>query len=519
MLPRTKINYSHISCFILLLLAIAQFAIAVPYPGYTLYCPNNGRYTYLKNLSNTTVHSWTHSRSGGYSCYLLENGDLIRSAVSSSSSMNGGGAEGIVQKYNWSGTLIWEYTYSTTTYRSHHDICPMPNGNVILIAWESKTAAQAVAAGLSRSSAIWPDHLVEVQPSGSTGGTIVWQWHAWDHLIQAYDASKANYGVIADHPELLNLNCGSSGVGPGGGDWMHVNSVSYNPTLDQITFSSHNLNELYVIDHSTTTAEAATHTGGRWGRGGDFLYRWGNPANYGTTGTQVFDVVHCAWWVPAGLPGAGHILAFNNRSSSSTSMIVEIVPPMDTLGNYTRTTRTAFGPASPVWSYTATGFYSQHLGGNQRLPNGNTMIAEATSGNLFEVDSAGRTVWSYTPGGEIVRVLRYGTEYPGVAILGTEEEVAALPNSVHLLSNYPNPFNSSTKINIKIDKLASVKLSIYNANGELISKLVDGRLIAGDHNFDWNGKNMNGMSVNSGVYFCRLQSGSTVQTRKLVLVK
>jgi hypothetical protein len=413
MLSHRRLWYARIlACATLLFLPLVVHAQA--FQGYTLFSPNNSRNTYLVNMSNTVVKSWTHNKNGGYSCYLLEDGSVIRPALSSNSSLGGGGEAGVVQKMSWSGTLTWEYTYSSSTYRTHHDICPLPNGNVLAIAWEVKTAAQAVQAGLNHSSTIWPDHIIEIQPVGSTGGNIVWQWHAWDHLIQDYNASKDNYGVVADHPELLDINVESSGSG----DWLHINGISYNPILDQIVMSSHELDEIYVIDHSTTTAEAATHTGGRSGRGGDILYRWGRPANYRAPGTQVFNVVHCATWVPPGLPGAGDIMAFNNREGQTTSIVVELVPPSDSLGHYTLVPGSAYGPASPTWSYTASGFYSNHLGGCQRLPNGNTLIVESTSGYMFEVNAAGTTEWSYNRGGEIVRALRYAPAYPGLAGLG-----------------------------------------------------------------------------------------------------
>ena len=259
-------NHSYLKICVLLFGIV--FLLPIPivaqaYNGYTLFSQNNSRNTYLVDMNNTTVHSWTHTRTGGYSCYLLPNGTLMRSAVSTNSSLNGGGATGIVQKIAWDGSLLWEYTYSSSTYRTHHDIEPLPNGNVLLIAWEVKTAAQCVAAGLNHSATLWPDHIIEVQPVGTNGGTIVWKWHFWDHLIQDYDATKLNYGVVAQHPELLDINVGSTS-----GDWMHVNGISYDDEKDLIVFSSHNLDELYVIDHSTTTTEAAGHTGGNYGKAG-----------------------------------------------------------------------------------------------------------------------------------------------------------------------------------------------------------------------------------------------------------
>ena len=107
------------------------------------------------------------------------------------------------------------------------------------------------------------------------------------------------------------------GMGGGGvsADWNHVNSVQYNAELDQIILSSHNQNEIWIIDHSTTVEEASGHTGGVYGKGGDFLYRWGNPSIYGrgTSNDTKLGGQHDAHWIANGLPGAGNILIFNNE--------------------------------------------------------------------------------------------------------------------------------------------------------------------------------------------------------------
>jgi hypothetical protein len=401
---------------LVLIMAVQIFsASAQLYDGYVLYSRNNSTSTYLIDVNETVVHSWT-SGNGGYSSYLLEDGTLLRTALYQNGSMNGGGSQGRVQKINWDNSIAWQFNYSSSTYQAHHDIEPMPNGNVLIVAWEYKTAAQALQAGRSSGVVMWPDHIVEVQPTGTNSGQIVWEWHAWDHLIQDYDPTKDNYGVVANHPELLDVNLGSMSGGPGGGgDWMHINGISYNAEYDEIVISSHTLDEFYVIDHSTTTQEAAGHTGGNSGKGGDFLYRWGKPANYDAPGSSYFDVVHCSAWVPSGCPGAGNILAFNNNEGSHQSVVAEINPPRDAEGNYTLTPGSAWAPATPFWTYSGgTSFYSNHLGSCQRLPNGNTLIAESTSGYLFEVNASGTVLWDYDTSYEISRCLKYAPDYPGL---------------------------------------------------------------------------------------------------------
>jgi hypothetical protein len=201
------------------------------------------------------------------------------------------------------------------------------------------------------------------------------------------------------------------------GDWLHINSVDYNAELDQIIISSHFMSELYVIDHDTTTAEAA-------GPAGDILYRWGNPQIYGagSADDQSFYVVHHAHWIDPGLPGAGNILSFNNGdrpgSSQDYSSVEEIVPPVDASGDYTLG-GSAFGPSDLHWSYAdPTDFYSNHISSAHRLPNGNTFVCEGTSGHLFEVSPAGDVVWEHTVSGESARAYRYEADYPGLAALG-----------------------------------------------------------------------------------------------------
>ncbi len=395
--------------------------LAAPYDGYNLFTSLNSTTAYLMDMDGNFVHSWETGYRPGQAMYFLENGELLHTGNVNNMNFNVGGAGGMVQTFDWDGNVTWAYEYSSAEHLQHHDIEMLPNGNVLMVAWQYKSQAEAIAAGrnpaLLSEGELWPDSVIEVASAGPTTGDIVWEWHAWDHLVQDYDPSQENYGVVADHPELIDLNYT---LNPGA-DWNHVNSVDYNADLDQIILSVHNFGEVWVIDHSTTTVEAAGHSGGDSGMGGDLLYRWGNPPTYGAgaAGDQQLFGQHDAEWIETGLPGEGNILIFNNgqgRPGGNYSSVDEIVPPVTPDGSYTLVPGSAYGPDAPTWSYTAdppTDFFAQNISGQQRLPNGNTLICEGPSAYFFEVTSAGDTVWDYTYTGSVFRVERYPAEYPG----------------------------------------------------------------------------------------------------------
>ena len=292
-----------------------------------------------------------------------------------------------------------------------------------MIAWEYKTAGQAIQEGRNPDTLIdgkmFPDHIIEVQPIGSGGSEIVWEWHVWDHLIQEFDPIKNNYGIVGDHPELIDINYGRY---MNSADWNHINSVDYNEELDQILLSVKHFDEIWVIDHSTTTEEAAGHTGGNSGKGGDLLYRWGNPQTYraGTASDRKYFEQHGAIWVEKECPGEGNILVFNNGIGREYSSVDEIVPPVDDNGNYFYTPGEAYGPDELIWTYTKENLVSWSLSNVQRLPNGNTLICSGNQGLFLEVTSEKDIVWKYrnilpNPFANAVgRIFRYSKDYPGI---------------------------------------------------------------------------------------------------------
>jgi hypothetical protein len=398
-----------------------NLSIGEPFAGYTLFGPEISKNIYLLNLDGKIVHRWKSKYVQGLAMHLLENGDLLRLDLTNvHPNFRSGGFAGRVEKFDKKSNLLWEFEYSNEDHCSHHDIEPLPNGNVLLIAWEYKTKEEAIAAGRNPNNVggfLTPDHIIEVEPTGFSSGDIVWEWHVWDHLIQDYDPTKENYGVVADHPELIDINYGIGIV-----DWNHINSIDYNEELDQILLSVNHFNEIWVIDHSTTTEEAAGHTGGNSGKGGDLLYRWGNPQAYraGNESDQKYFSQHGASWVEEDCPGEGNILVFNNGVGRGYSSVDEIVPPLDNDSNYIYTPGEAFGPNEQIWIYTKDNLYSFLLSNAQRLPNGNTLICSHGQGLFLEVTPEKKIVWQYknylpTPfSNGVARIYRYSEDYPGI---------------------------------------------------------------------------------------------------------
>jgi hypothetical protein len=363
--------------------------------GQILFSPSQSTNTYLINSDGELNHSWPDSRRPGEAVYMLEDGSILHT---NKLSISTGGAGGAVRKISWDGTKTWDFTYYTDDYLSHHDIEPLPNGNILMIAWEYKTRNEAIKAGRNpnklEGNVLQPDHIIEVEPTGPTSGDIVWEWHAWDHLIQDYDPSQENYGNVEDHPELIDINFGTNKA-----DWLHTNSIDYNEEFDQILLSVRFFCEIWIIDHSTTTEEAAGHTGGNSGMGGDILYRWGNPQAYdhGTSSDKKFFDQHDARWIDSECPGAGYITVFNNgvnRPGTDYTSVEEIIPPVDENGNYEYTSGTAYGPEEQSWIYN-TDFYAWYIGGAQRLPSGNTLIVNGPTGEFIEVTPEKEIVWEY----------------------------------------------------------------------------------------------------------------------------
>ncbi len=374
------------------------------YEGYTLLTPDRNGDAFLLDVHGREVHSWTGAPyNGRRGAYLGPDGSLYSSGTISNPAQSSGGVTGALYIQDWDGNVTWNFNYSNASRTLHHDIEVMPNGNVLAFAWVEYSAAELISQGrnpatIPGAGEMWGERVVELEPTGPTTANVVWEWNIIDHLIQDFDSSRPNFGVVADHPERFDVNLGQ------GVDWIHLNAIDYNPQLDQILINSPFHGEFYVLDHSTTTAEAATGTGGNSGRGGDFLYRWGNPSNYDTPGPLQMFNQHDAQWIDPGNPGAGNFLVFNNQAVPS-STVIEIIPPaINAMGNYAYTPGTAYGPAAPITTLD-TGVNAGFISGAHRLPNGNTLFVHGPNGIIGELTPANEQVWEYhsplTPTGTV----------------------------------------------------------------------------------------------------------------------
>jgi hypothetical protein len=418
-------NYTRI---LILFQLFFQLLIADVFEGYTLFTPGQGgggggnSTTYLMDHNSNVIHTWAHNRSPASMPYLFPDSTIIYPYRVPNPSMNAGGVGGGISKLTWDGTTLWDYQFANDTYQHHHDVEPLPNGNVLIIVWERKTAAEAYAMGRQTINnplnQMWSEAVLELDPET---GNVVWEWHLWDHLCQDVSSSYPNYVNVSEHPELFDINNGNVGNsgGPGGAnaDWMHLNAIAYHAELDQIVLSSRHQDEIFIIDHSTTTEEASGHSGGNSGMGGDLLYRWGNPQNYdrGNNTDHILDAQHGVNWIPSEYPGEGNFILFNNGHTNNASAVLEFIPPLNSNGTYDVSPNEPFGPENAIWVYTAgSSLQSDVQSGAFRLPNGNTLITEADDAYIFEVNSSGSVQWTYThPGNDIMiaRAQKYGLDY------------------------------------------------------------------------------------------------------------
>lgn len=453
--------------------------------GYFLY--SIGGATYLIDKKGRVCHSWPV---GGFR--LISDGRLVTNAA------------GGFQIVDWDGNTVWSATTPTDNpkfARAHHDYEPVVDPNtgevtsILYVGQYNVSYAEAKAAGADdecvlaefdrngnpNQAAATPDAIYEMDMNGD----IIWYWSFWHHVVQSHDpngyvtlpddSTRSTYQAAVElYPDYLkdqrsriqdfgrlNINMDDQRRNGLTLDWTHVNSMSYNTKRDEIVLNDREHGEFFVIDHSLTTEQAYTEQG-------DFVYRWGNPSNYGMglppdwrqNGHEQLWGAHNVHFIQEGYNGEGHILIFDNGSKRVQgadpvmSSSFEIDPfgggnPYTSAyirqenGGYTpgpdiATQYGGYGTLSNqvVWKWStkeinvfSVGFHSAHISGTQRCKNGNTILVAGENGEVVEVTPGGEVVWNY-----ICPVVSAGFGQPAVA-----KAIHGPADAPNLFRGYPIP--------------------------------------------------------------------------------
>ena len=405
--------------------------------GYVFFSPDSYSDAYLVDNCGFLVNTWDRGNRPGLSGYLTESGLMLRTNKVNGPQYSQASTGGNLELVDWNNNTVWSSDFNQFEFIQHHDAKLMPNGNIIYIGWERISPEKQLEYGRRQSDIsipyLWGEFVQEVKPIENSDYEVVWEWHLQDHFVQDATASASTFGIVKNEIGKVDINY----LGPGAwddDDWWHCNALDYNQELDHILVNSRNNNELWIIDHSTTTQEAQGSNGGSSGKGGELLFRWGNPQAYDSGNSSNLRMYgsHGHYWIPEGLPNAGKIMYFNNGDDRPQGYYstVEMLQPVFENGQYAFDGNKRFFPLEPEVVYKAPNpfdFKSTYLSNAQQLTNGHVFINEGGNGRLFEIDNNDKIVWQYTNpvnyngpnvqgnfmfGNSIFRAYKYPPDYP-----------------------------------------------------------------------------------------------------------
>ena len=399
--------------------------------GYTLF--GVGSRTYLLDMEGRVVHTWPI----GTNPHLLDNGNILDASKDDPSGFQG------FKEVDWDGKTVWEYTEKREGYAPHHDWVRIFNKKLnapttLYIANKSITHEQAIAAGADPKKGPYRDGQMDAVVEVDMQGNVVWEWWFFDHVVQDVDPAKPNYvGDGQDHRGLsrpdqhqharpaaearlaaLQLDGLQRRVGPHRHQLRAGRALRDRPRRHvrrrrPARPASPRPPVRRAISSTASAIRPATPRAIRRA-----CWRTGTRPPPATSRWAARTT--CTGFAP-GLPGAGHLMVFNNGQylyqRTPQSSILEINPFLDANGRdtgkyvnppdagYRRETYDHDTHNQPrqiskqiVWSYRSVnshGFFS-HIGSSgQRLPNGNTFICSDTEGHFFEVTAEGELVWEY----------------------------------------------------------------------------------------------------------------------------
>lgn len=348
------------------------------FKGYTLVTPLAGDATLLLDMDGRVVQRWHQPGFRVFQAELLSSGNLL--ALCTDTSLPPppdtpfdqppppferhirrlGGNASHLRELNWEGTPVWEYRNETL----HHDFVRLPNGHTLVATWVEipQDLADQVVGGVRRPGEIFPPMLSDDILEVDASGQAVERIQLWRLL-----------DPVGDPMCPLEQRW----------EWTHLNSLAL--TADgHLVFSCRTNSRIGIVERPS----------------GKLRWKFGAPE----TSHQ-----HHATALPN-----GNIQVFDNgmhRVGLSFSRVVEMDPATNKV----------------VWEYTGEPpeqFFSGHISGAERLPNGNVLVCEGTSGRVFEVTPRQEVVWEWISpfqtlnrgryGPWLFRARRYAPEYLGL---------------------------------------------------------------------------------------------------------
>lgn len=307
------------------------------WPGLTLYSIQWLSAAELIDEQGTVLHRWQHPRRGRWdNVELLADGDLLVTGAE----MSAPDAPDIryyTSRMSWSGALRWQHYYN-----AHHDIEQTPSGALLVLTFERRIVPE-----VHPSVPLRDDNLTLLDQDGR----IV-------ESFSIYEALRKRPDIFPIHPGRPNVYAGRPWV-----NLLHTNSVEWMRHAQLVPRGA-----LYGLDNVLVCFRhqnrvAVIHWPTR-----EVVWAWGEGELDGPHDAQTLE--------------SGHMLIFDNGLKRGWSRVIELDPLSGRI----------------VWEYRAAeprDFYTPTKGSNQRLPNGNTLIANSDSGQIFEVTPAGEIVWEY----------------------------------------------------------------------------------------------------------------------------
>lgn len=336
---------------------------------------NGGKSAYLTTKTGKRQRTWNFDLNLGNDLELMPDGSVIGIFKSNTVFFSFGGYGGVLKKYDPQGSLVWQYEVNSETELMHHDFEVLPDGNILVLVWEKFSEDKAKDLGFDGNGPIYLEKLIELNPVSQN---IVWEWRSADHLIQDYDSSISNFGVVAEHPEKINLNYSLKE----NGDLMHANGLTYDQKRDVVYVSVNFYSEVWAIPHQFDTQKSKTESG-------DLVFRFGNPEAYDSLGERIFYNNHHPSLVDLDPNSKGNFLIYMNGFKEEKSKVYEFTLPP----TFESDPQNWKSPEI-TWSFSDLELFSGKLSGAYRLPNGNTLICEGDFG-YWEVNSLGEIIWKF----------------------------------------------------------------------------------------------------------------------------